>query len=109
MDLRHIAGEANQVADALSRPPVSPPLPFWRAFDLASSLPATEAGIDLASLQAAQLTDSDASQLTRLKGFRFILVMFKEVSLFCDVLTGTARPVVLAEFRRQVFNSVHTA
>ena len=154
MDLRHVAGEANQVADALLRPPEPPPPPFEedfthdfeprtppptpspppspssrakptptpsqatvpgrtgdvevvagspttcpsvigvgdvrQVFYLAASLPAAEAGIDLAALQAAQLMDKDAAQLTRLKGFRFSFVIFKEVSLFCDVSTGTA-------------------
>ena len=46
-------------------------------FDLSTSLPA-EAVIDLAALQAAQMTDADAAQLARMKGFSFSFVMFNK-------------------------------
>ena len=121
-DIRHVAGEANKVADALSRPPLpsedkytkeyvlqepftlSPPAPspspppppsptstsraaataghtgdveeaagspamgpsvsgvvdVRRVFDLATNLPADEARINLAAMQAAQVTDTEA-------------------------------------------------
>ena len=70
-----------------------------QVFDLSTSLPADEVGIELAALQAAQMSDAEAAQLLKLKGFNFSYVMFKEISLLCDILTGVSRPVVPAEFR----------
>ena len=47
-----------------------------QVFDLSTNLPA-EAGIDLAALQAAQMTDADAAHLARIKGFSFLFVMLR--------------------------------
>ena len=54
------------------------PVKEKQVFDLSTNLP-TEAGINLAALQAAQMTDADAAQLSRMKGFSFSFVMFKEI------------------------------
>ena len=78
-----------------------------QVYDLSTNLPADEAGIDLAALQAAQMTDADAAQLSRLKGISFSFVMFKEIKLLCDVSTGIQRPVVPSDFRRRVFIAIH--
>ena len=51
-------------------------------FDLSTNLPADEAEIDLAALQAAQMTNADATQLSKLKGFSFSFVIFKEYSYY---------------------------
>ena len=75
-------------------------------FDLSTYLPA-KAGIDLAALQAAQMTAADADLLSRMKGFNFSFVMYNEIKLICDVSTGVPLPVVPAEFRRHVFDSIH--
>ena len=75
-------------------------------FDLSTNLPA-KAGIDLAALQAAQMTNADAALLSRMKGFSFLFVMYNEIKLICDVLTGVPLPVVPEEFRRRVFDAIH--
>ena len=36
----------------------------WQVYNLSTNLPADEAGIDLAALQAARMTDTDAAQLS---------------------------------------------
>ena len=41
------------------------------------------------------------------QGFSFSYVMFKEISLLCDILTGVPRPVVPAKFCRCVFLLIH--
>ena len=41
--------------------------------------------MDLAALQAAQMSDAEAAQLSKLKGFSFSYVMFKEISLLYDI------------------------
>ena len=78
-----------------------------QVFDLSTTLPADKAGIDLAALQASQMTDGDAAQLSRMKGFSFSFVMFPEIKLICDVSTGVPRPVFPKEFRRRVFHVIH--
>ena len=55
-----------------------------QVFDRSTNLPADEAdeaGVDLAARQADQMTDADATKLSKLKGFSFSFVMFKDVSL----------------------------
>ena len=54
------------------------------------------------------MTDADAAHLSRLKGFSFSFVMFNDIKLICDVSTGVTRPVVPKEFRRRVFDAVHS-
>ena len=49
-----------------------------QVFDLSTNLPADEAGIGLAALQAAQMTDADVAQLSRMKGFSFSFVIFRD-------------------------------
>ena len=84
-----------------TRPLVTSVGDVWQVFDLSTNLPA-EAGINLAALQAAQLTDADAAHLSRMKGFSFSFVMFNEIKLICDVSMGLPRPVIPKEFRRRV-------
>ena len=64
-----------------TRPSVTGVGDVWQVYDLTTNLPADEAGIDLAALQATQMTDADAAQQSRLKGFSFAFVMFKEIKL----------------------------
>ena len=153
-DIIHVAGEANKVADALSRPPLPPPIPsendytnefvLQEPFTLSPPAPspspppppsptstsraAATAGCTVdaeeaagspttrpyfpvlamsggsltlpttypptrrgstwwVAMQAAQMTDTEGAQLSKLKGFSFSYVMFKEVSLLCDIKT----------------------
>ena len=74
-----------------TRPSVTGVGDVRQVYDLSTNLPADEAGIDLAALQAAQMTNADAAQLSRLKGFSFSFVMFKEIKLLCHVSTGVPR------------------
>ena len=71
-----------------TRPSVTGVGDVREVFDLSTNLPTDEAGIDLAALQAAQMTDADAAQLLRLNSINFSFVMFKEIKLLCDVWTG---------------------
>ena len=92
-DIRHVSGEENVVADALSR------------------VEEIEPALDLRELAAAQKTSeelktfaSDASSSLQLK---LVRIPEADVSVLCDVSTSTARPYVPELFRRRVFNSVH--
>ena len=91
-DIRHISGQDNVVADALSRvdalcTPVSP-----------------EA--------LAEAQDTDAELNTLLQGatalrLEKIQIPGSDVSLHCDTTTARPRPYVPATLRRQVFDSLH--
>ena len=59
-----------------------------QVFDLSTNLPTDEVGINLAAMQAAPVTDEDATPLSKLKGFSLFYVMFNEISLLCDISTG---------------------
>ena len=79
----------------------------WQVFDLSTNLPADEAGINVAALQADQMTNVTAAQLSRLKCFSFSFVMFREIKLLCDVSMGIPKPFVPGGYRRRVFMAVH--
>jgi hypothetical protein len=93
-----LAGKANVVADALSRPPPS----------AASAAPASAfySG-DFASMAAVQRTDTQEiiSKCKSSLKIKFFPTTGK--GLACDVSQVTARPVVPVSFRQQVFSSIH--
>ena len=97
-DVRHIKGNSNVVADALSRPSVQEVSPL--------ALPVLPS-VDFKSLAAAQdpgalldSSDSFASLVLR-------RIHFKGVDIWCDTAGGRVRPLVPVQFRRSVFDSLH--
>ena len=99
-DIRHIRGSDNTVADALSRFPIS-------AVHLSDSLPA----MDFQAMAVAQAEDTDIQSLcddSSLKLQRVPLTLSDGVTLLCDVSTGVQRPVVPTDFRRPVFDVLHS-
>ena len=99
-DIRHVRGEANPVADALSRAAIS-------GFNI--SQPKV---VDFEALAAAQTGDQELrslqhSQSSPLK-FATVPHLSSPVTLVCDVSTGTPRPFVPNDFRRTVFESLHS-
>jgi cleavage and polyadenylation specificity factor subunit 1 len=91
-DIRHISGQDNVVADALSR---------------VESVTAPPSYNDLAASQ-----DSD-DELRTLLGSTTALLLGKQlipgttVSIYCDTFTGNPRPYILSPLRLKVFQSVH--
>lgn len=92
-DIRHIAGRDNTVADFLSR-----------VEELSSPISLT----DLAKAQSSdpELTD----YLKNSSSLRIRKIDYPESSspLYCDISTPTPRPFVTKEFRKQVFQSLHS-
>ncbi|KAJ8398569.1 hypothetical protein AAFF_G00420970 [Aldrovandia affinis] len=94
-DIRHIEGKANAVADCLSRPSVN----------------AVHLGIDVARMAADQQADPEVQAYrTAISGLNLADIKLDGAgaSLLCDVSTGQPRPVVPAQWRREVFDSVHS-
>lgn len=91
-EIRHISGKDNVVADALSRvDEISTPLDFL-------------------ALAKAQEDDPESNEFLRRETalkIQRIPVPGTDISIWCDVSTPNARPVLPRAFRRTAFNSVH--
>lgn len=95
-DLRHVKGQDNSAADALSR---------------IVALSSTSASVDLQTLAAAQQADSELQVLrnaTTSLVLKDIPLQNSSTTIACDISTGTARPFVPLALRRQVFDRLHT-
>ena len=91
-DIRHISGQDNVVADALSR------------------VEAVCMSISPEALAEAQATDAELNALLRgTTALRLekIQVSGSDVALHCDTTTGRPRPYVPETLRRKVFDSLH--
>ena len=95
VDIRHMAGKDNVVADALSRAAIS----------------AISGGIDFLALATTQLADPvgmTACQ-TAITGLQLKDIPFgpNNTTLLCDVSLGRPRPLVPVSFRRRIFDTLH--
>ena len=96
-DIRHIQGCTNQAADALSR------------VQAVSQVPTP--AIDFEQIAIAQRDDSELSKLRTTSNsleLRDISLPGSANLLTCDTSTGTLRPIVPAQFRRSVFDHLHS-
>ena len=95
-DIRHIQGCANQAADALSQ---------VQSVSQVSTPP-----IDFEQIAIAQRDDPELSELKTSSSLalRDISLPGSANLLTCDTSTGTLRPVVPAQFRRSVFDHLHS-
>ena len=95
-DIRHIAGQGNPVADALSHLETN-----------AIHMQPSQSIVDFQAMAKAQPTDKDLqTSSNNIKFTRVAMPMCKD-SLLCDTSTGTPCPYVPQQFRRTVFNSLH--
>lgn len=94
-DVRHVAGEANVVADAFSRV-AEINLPTSINYDeMANEQSADE---ELQALLAANNPGLELKQMT---------LPSSKTPLYCDISQNSVRPYVPPSFRRQVFDMVH--
>ena len=93
-DLRHLSGKDNVVADCLSRAP----------------LDSVSVGIDYLALAHAQNCDEVQSYKTAITNLTFANVPVCDSGpvLICDVSTSVPRPVVPQDYRRHVFDVLHS-
>ena len=95
MDLQHVAGKDNQVADCLSRAVAG----------------AVHLGLDYNRMAADQTTDPDVQLLSvSTTGLKIEDVVFGDAgtTLLCDVSTGSPRPLIPTGWRRQAFDAIHS-
>ena len=94
MDIQHVAGKSNMVADCLSRAVVG----------------AVQLDLDYSRMAVDQATDPSVQALTSSDtGLRLEEVLFGDTwaTLLCNVSMWQPRPVVPTNWRRPVFNAVH--
>ncbi len=94
-DIKHIDGKSNVVANCLSR----------------ATVQAVHLGIDFAQLAADQQSDPDVQAYrTAISSLKIADIHFVEagVTLVCDVSRGHPHPVVPVQWRRAVFDNVHS-
>ena len=92
--IQHLSGKRNKVADALSR----------------ATINSLEPGIDYKALADAQQVDAEmAAYRTAISGLVLDDVPFGpgRSTLLCDISTGQPRPIIPADWRRRVFDTVH--
>ena len=98
--IRHIHGSENVVADALSRIQVQA---------LVTGQPPI---LDLAAMANAQVKDPQIRALQSSPSSTLVVEAIpltnSSVPLYCDTSTGTQRPIVPPEWRRTVFDSLHS-
>ena len=94
-DIPHVAGKSNVVADCLSRAVA------WTI----------HLGVDYTQMAKDQKTDPDIQAYrTAVTGLRLEDVPFDDTgsTLLCDVSTGQPRPIVPVDWRRRVFDALHS-
>ncbi|KMQ89105.1 pol polyprotein [Lasius niger] len=92
-DIRHISGKDNMVADALSR------------------IEKIQAAVNLEDLAKAQEEDAELQEI--LNGDSSLKLQRTQIpgtnsALYCDTSTTIARPFVTKEYRKQIFQSLHS-
>ncbi|BES91401.1 Reverse transcriptase (RNA-dependent DNA polymerase) [Nesidiocoris tenuis] len=98
-DIRHVAGEDNQVADYLSRLENEPSR--VEAIVKSTFSPADIAQAQQSDTQLKELLDSGSSSLQLKK------LAVDDSSLYCDISTGRIRPFVPTPLRSLIFRHFH--
>ncbi|KAM0726712.1 Transposon Ty3-I Gag-Pol polyprotein [Formica fusca] len=92
-DIRHIAGKENVVADTLSR------------------VEAIEEAVNFEELAEAQAQDAEMQEIRSTKQgllLTKVAIPGTTTTVYCDTSTPITRPYVPQQFRRRVFNSLHS-
>ena len=95
-DIRHIEGQANCAADALSR----------TVYVLED-----QSSLELEAFAAAQIHDEELLQLatsTTSLRLEHVPLLNSNNTILCDVSQGHPRPLVPATMRRDIFNNLHS-
>ena len=114
-DIQHVPGAENVVADCLSRPSSSTPLPSSSSRPLAdppgliagaSSSP-SPAVIDWRGIASRQATCSSVQHTAASPSLKVVKRHQEGVQLLCDISTGHVRPLIPTEDRQMVFEAIH--
>ena len=115
VDLRHVPGVQNVVADTSSQPPASPEKLCGISSSSTSSASAppsqdpqsSVSTVDFAELERAQDTCPDVQKMRYSSSLKMEMVHMEGTSLLCDMSTGVPRPLVPRLWRLAIFSAVH--
>ena len=96
---------ASQPRDGITRPPDPGTSAAVSAF---SSSPSLASGVDLTAMAASQVACSDVQELRGYAVLQVVLVKLGSAVLWCDVSSGRQRPLVPADWWKNIFNALHT-
>jgi transposase InsO family protein len=102
--LKYLPGTSNVVADALSRPVAAAAGVEWVCAVVADKSP-----LDLKDMALRQILCLQVQALRSSPGLRIITQKVGDLDLIGDSSTGTFRPLVPRDLRRQVFEHLHGA
>jgi hypothetical protein len=102
--LRYLPGTSNVVKDALSRPAAAAAGVEWVCASVADKSP-----LDLKDMALRQILCPQVQALRSSPGLRIIIQKVGDLDLIGDSFTGTFRPLVPRDLRRQVFEHLHGA
>ena len=96
-DIRHVKGNDNVVADALSRAYIS-------------TIETSKDNIDFEEMASLQTDDEELHKLRSSSSLQFkeVPLSTSHGTITCDISTGTARPYVPMKLRYAVFHSLHS-
>jgi RNase H-like domain found in reverse transcriptase/Integrase zinc binding domain len=100
VDMQHVAGTDNVVADCLNRPATVETVQHMLAV-----MPSS--GVDYAALAQAQLDCPHVAELRAKSSLQLVSVPVASGLLVGDMSTGVFRPLIPDQYRRTVFDSVH--
>jgi hypothetical protein len=101
-DIRHVKGEQNVVADALSRPAAA-----VQVAPVVAVVKPTAGEIDYQQLAADQKDCEQVQQLLKSSSLKVMNVLFNGSNVLCDVSAATPRPIVPVVWRKRAFDLVH--
>jgi transposase InsO family protein len=104
--LRYLPGTTNVVADALSRPAAAA---VAAGAERVCAAVADKAPLDLKDMALRQILCPQVQALRSSPGLRIITQKVGDLDLLGDSSTGTFRPLVPRDLRRQVFEHLHGA
>jgi RNase H-like domain found in reverse transcriptase/Integrase core domain/Integrase zinc binding domain len=111
-DIQHVAGRDNVVPDTLSRPPptcaVTSNAAEGSALAFVAVVAADDSLLDYAAIAARQKQCLEVAAAVASSALRVIPVMFNDSEVYWDFSTGTARPLIPAADKKQVFLAFHT-
>jgi hypothetical protein len=107
IDIRHIPGSENIVADTLSRPPPAALPAAATGGPAVAAVAASPVSLDYARKAVNQRSCQETLKAAHSSSLQLQHVDMQGESVICDISTGQPRPLIPAADRRDVFRAIH--